>query len=294
MQIKRELPCPSWGFVKLTTKMGKEHVMRTACKTWRCSVCRTRLVSLFKMRVLYGCLTLGESYLITVTLKAGQESIKDAGSVRLAWERLLRSLKERSPNLAWLKVIELTQLGTPHLHLIVGGLGRRVPNCQKGRFRYSEAAIRAKCKKDCLIHEWSKEWWRITGHSYVVDARLVYAPEGIGGYLAKYLTKAFNDRVELERLGFKRRWACSRNFPREAQIQTLGTVEHEWESVEIIPRYFRREHHEWLERRYRNSHWLTRVGDDLGVALRQASKTRMAVSKLERMLKSAENIQTYT
>lgn len=172
----------------------------------------------------------------------------------------------------------MTQLGTPHLHLLVNGLGKRRDRCREaGRHPpYSAKWIQKVCKEDCLLHEFGKAWFDRTG-AFVVDVRRVYSPRGVAAYLGKYLIKGFLHRERLVSLGFVRRWSCSRNWPREERLQLAGTVSGLWEGIEIVPRYFRRE--EMLERvaRDKKAAAVQRVGSDLGEKLRALARRRRGV-----------------
>ena len=219
--------CPRWGWVELSTR-NRSYVKETICKTWSCMVCRNKLINMVKMRMEYGCLKVGLSWLITLTLKPGEgRTLKDARYVKTAWTALLRSLKKRSPNLSWIRVIEATKKGIPHLHLLVGGLSTtRIAACvsDKSKRIYTRKWFRMNCRSDCLMHEWAHVWSDVTD-SFNVDVKEVYGVKGAVGYLAKYLIKGFLDRERLVELGFERRWSCSRNWPRETQIRLRGTLE---------------------------------------------------------------------
>lgn len=132
------------------------------------------------------------------------------------------------------------------------------------------------CKKDCLMHEWGKEWEQLTS-AFVVDVRKVYSAGGASGYLSKYLAKGFAHREELQALGFKRRWSCSRNWPRERQIRLRGTEQGLWDTIEIIPRWFRRKEMEERISINKGADALERVGTDLGEMLRGAIRRRKGV-----------------
>jgi len=132
---------------------------------------------------------------------------------------------------------------------------------------------------DCLIHEWGKAWFERTG-AYVVDVRKIYSAGGVGGYLGKYLSKSFSKRQGLEEIGFKRRWSCSRNFPREKKIQLAGTRDGIWTNVVRIPGWYRSEEMEARSRVDESRAALERIGDDLGEVLRARSKFRTGVRKI--------------
>lgn len=276
--------CPRSGYVILDSRV-RTYVMKTTCKTWGCDICRTKVLSYVKMRMEYGCLILGAFYLITVTLKTGSEHARDAVAVRMVWEQLIRFLKLRSPNLTWFKIVELTKAGTPHLHLLVGGLTKRQDSCERrGGFRHTLVKVHRTCKVDCLIHEWGKAWYAVTGDSFVVDAREGYSPARLANYLGKYLSKGFYHRQDLKDLGFKRRWSCARNWPKPKKMETRMSSEGGWDKVEMVKGYGMRD---YLSRRAdadQHSYQLEQVGDDLRMELSKARAKFGIKRKLEKML----------
>lgn len=243
-------------------------------------------MSLFRMRIQYGSLMLGECWLITLTQKADQEDDRiNADSVGRALTELVRTLKIRSPELSWLKVVEVTKRGTPHLHLIVGGLTKnRSERCCGEDPPYSSRWIQEDCRKDCLIHEWGREWFHRSGN-FVVDVRKVHDAGGVAGYLSKYLTKGFLLRERLEALGFVRRWACSRNWPREKQIRLRGSLGQGWYHTEVVARSFQKEKMKALERRDKNAYMMQQVGDDLGLLLRSRIERRGQLARVSQLEK---------
>lgn len=96
---------------------------------------------------------------------------------------------------------------------------------------------------DCLTHIVARWWYKITGDSFVVDVKKTYS-EGVSFYLAKYVSKGFLDREELERRGFTRRYTTSRSWP-SVRRRALGTILEAWdEHREYGPWYIAREKYE--------------------------------------------------
>lgn len=87
---------------------------------------------------------------------------------------------------------------------------------------------------DCVEHELAKFWLVASGDSFVVDARTVVGANGAASYLGKYLAKGFEYWQELAELGFKRRWARSRNWPGEEKMQLDYTKRGLWVSSEFV------------------------------------------------------------
>lgn len=281
LKAEKEAPCPRWGFIKLSSK-NRDFVKRTVCKTWTCKICMHKRAAMVRMRIQYGFSAPGESYLITLTLRADVGQTHTVDFVGRAWARLLRKLKDRSPSLSWFKVIEATKKGTPHLHLIVMGIGDRKDNCRHFKEKLGRKYMDRECTEDCLVHEWGKAWY-VETDAYIVDARKIYSKEGVGIYLAKYLVKGFEDRARLLALGFKRRWSCSRNWTSPNPLRLRGP-DGGWTKTEIIPRYFRRKEMELTEKLSEGHQYMDSVGDDLAIALGDLNNHRKGIKKIGRML----------
>lgn len=117
----------------------------------------------------------------------------------------------------------------------------------------------------------------------MVEVKKVFNPGGLGGYLGKYLSKGFDERGALSGMGFRRRWSCSRNWPRETRIVCEGTRSEVWRNTKIVKRWNNREALEAAVKRDADSPLLRRVGDDLGEILRKRSRTNSGIAKIERM-----------
>ncbi len=225
--------CPRAGYVMLTYDEDYDPlVVETRCKTWGCRSCRDKVLAAVKRRMEYGCSMIGSSWLITLTYRSGPDIlVPDADTVAGDQRLLFRFLKVRNPNLTWFKVVELTARGIPHLHLIVGGLIGTKGRCGSPR---TSNWVDQECNIGCIQHEWGKAWQAITG-SYVVGVSAVLGDRGAAAYLAKYLAKSHYLREPYEALGFKRRWSCSRNWPR-ANVQLRGSAEELWKKVLVVPK----------------------------------------------------------
>lgn len=201
--------CPRQGTVFLNTAVAP-YALNTVCKTWSCNVCVRKKLQEFKDKVEYGASIIGPCWFITLTLRTVGSVRRDAQYVAAIWARFwylwrLRHPGEKTP--PWLKVIEATKEGQPHLHLIVGSLGKL--NVKE------------------IHREWSDLWLKATDDSYVVWVTPVVGISGAGSYLAKYMAKTFKSRRVLEALGFKRRWSSSANWPK-GKVQLVGTKEGLW------------------------------------------------------------------
>jgi len=213
----------------------------TNCKTWGCKSCRDRVKRYVKMRMAHGISILGQCYLITVTYRMEKGLAKGVGSVGKDWAACTRAWWKSNPSqrMKWFRVPELTKKGQVHLHLIVGGIQKRISCCRPGthgscNHKKDYAWAMAKCRKDCIEHELAKIWYKVTGDSWVVDCREVWSPGGAGAYLFKYLDKGFVDRESLEALGFKRRWSCSRNWPAPERMEFVVTLSKGWQNTQFV------------------------------------------------------------
>ncbi len=273
--------CPRGGYLWLNHKRGRVIVPAT-CKTWTCRSCRNAVLQKVKNRIEHGVLTLGTSYFITVTVKyRGVSTIKNAPYVAKAWERLLYRLK-RSPRYrtaAWFKVPELTQKGQIHLHVVLGGIGDVVSHCEPHNPPHAYDATWRRKPCDCLEHEWSQAWHEITGDSYVVDCRPVRSAGGMAGYLGNSLKKGMYAHDGLEKLGFKRRWSASNNWPPDPAIRLAQTVLGTWRSVSWSNERTSAGHlsRSIMDRQDPDDPLLTRVGSDLANSMAKTKKRRRLV-----------------
>lgn len=230
------------------------------------------------MRVEAGCFRLGPCAFITVTYRVASDTpLRNAASVAKDWRALWRKWKYSEPNqLHWLRVIELTKKGQPHLHVIVGPTVSRI-RCYGSTFDVQTFKKRFySC--DCLSHRLSRMWWATTGDSWIVHAVPVAGARGAARYLAKYLTKQ-ESFAPLLAAGFSRRWSRSRGFPAGGRLRLRTSIEENWRRTEISHRYA------WSVRKepYGALELNDPVGDDLVVLLaarNQRQGIRAAAYKL--------------
>lgn len=157
------------------------------CRRWACRECGPRNAHRLAGRIMA---TPGRR-LLTLTLRPDpsrslQEELDRANAAwRTLWKRIGRLQGPRARG--YVKVVELTAAGTPHLHIIA----------------------------DCayVSQAWlSATWDELTG-APIVDIRRVNSRAGLSRYLAKYLTK-----THLAVHG-RRKWSASRGFlPPAARI----------------------------------------------------------------------------
>ncbi len=222
--------CPRRGHVLLQSKKGVTMV-NTNCNSWRCVSCRDRNLRRFKTMVRTGILAAGKSAFITVTYKAGSARLEDAGCVQRDWMALQRIIRQEDLDLGqspWIRVMELTKKGTPHLHVVLGSIKpeRRI-RCFGSDFHVQRYLDRFE-SCECIAHLYGRAWRRVTkGTSFIVHAVPIGSAQGAASYLAKYMQKTF-DGERSEELGMKRRWSKSNNWPSEPRARLEETKRGQW------------------------------------------------------------------
>lgn len=265
--------CEKQGYAILRHGNGGHIVVKTHCRTWRCLSCRdknrARVVSLIQ----YGCSTLVNSWLVTVTYKRdGRLTPRPATRTLRDLGRLYEMLRQKHPNLTYLRVPELTKKKQVHFHHLMGGLGDAPDACE--RFAdYRRDWRERTCL--CLEHELSPLWHQITGDSFVVDVSKVLLASALASYLAKYVTKSMDDRAPLVAAGYTRRWSTSRNWPR-SELLTRGFVDDEWESTEFVGGFD--EELEELAQTSRTHRLLERVGSVEAMAYDSKRQRKLKVA----------------
>lgn len=112
-------------------------------------------------------LTLGGN-LKLITLTTSEEAWKQGLDIRRAFRSFIQRLRRRSWCSGYVKVMEYTKRGYPHIHLVL-----------RGPF---------------IPHWWISQVWADLHLSPVVDVRTVREHRGMGAYLAKYLGKDLRAR----------------------------------------------------------------------------------------------------
>lgn len=219
--------CPRGGSIWLVSSEGSVK-MPTTCKTWRCKGCRDRLKSVFSARVEAGVYSLGRCAFMTLTYKMTSDSQRDALSVRKDWQEFWRRYKAKKyPKVQWLRVVEITKKGQPHLHVVMGPIEGRI-NCYGDKRIDARLFTEAMGNCDCLSHRMSELWLGVTGDSWHVHTMLVRGAGRAGAYLFKYMAKTLTTWADLEALGFKRRYSNSKSWPGRGRVRLQGSLEKRW------------------------------------------------------------------
>ncbi len=298
--------CPKRGVITLYPKYlegapGDEWTealeFPTSCKTWSCPVCQRKLSAYVRMVAEYGLLTAEHSEFTTCTFALPatsrrtrtpkrsprdsrrnsvlpnyfSDNLENAHSVARVWARFLSKLSPSLPNLAWMKVIEMTAQQQPHLHLLIT----------------SSAPIPASWRYNVTIW-W---YWATFGGSWITHSEEVKNPYKTAAYLCKYLAKTFGDRRALQAAGFSRRYSRSRNWPVE-RMRLLGTLYELWmpsreiNRRKVSPHKWRKgDAHDWRGRAASTAdHPLAvRVGTDLAKLLEQRRLTERTKHQIRKV-----------
>lgn len=276
--------CDRAGYIELFTKAGVSVILPTSCHTWGCVVCRIKLLAMFRGKVEVGCSKLGRCSFITVTYQKDSERAKNAASVRGDFQALSRRIRKLQPNWEWIKVTELTKNQVPHHHLIIGPTDREF-RCHGSQIRRGQETVRYRRRLptcECMSHVFAREWWDITGDSYMCFGTEVEDPRKAGSYLGKYMEKDFGR----PRKG--RRYTTSRGWPGGSRMRLQRTQEGldgtgpGWDYVRRWPGSKFTEYLDWNPE---EKHLLLRVGDNVtqGIVLR--GKQKKAAKLLERARK---------
>lgn len=304
MASLKKLECPRRGFVVLQAER-EEILIETTCKTKGCYVCKDKVRNRFVMLVEYGLMSCSmddRSYFITATFKTGS-SPRDVHSVSAVWREMLVWLRSTyGKKCRWIKVVELTQWGQPHLHLILtipfpGGISQPKAACQRKGHRYDSRWRSGLDRCECLEHRFAAAWYRISGDSFVVHVASVEGRRKAAKYLGKYIAKDLLYLAGLKKLGFKRSWSRSNSWPGERLmlLRSKQLGKDAWEKVTFwsrsaMRRLTRNDVLRALE--YSGNHrWSERTGGDLAVLLAAEAEERGVQAEFEKW-RSALDLQT--
>jgi hypothetical protein len=141
-------------------------------------------------------------------------------------------LRDHQIKMKYMKVVELTKKGQPHLHLVAAGMPcGRVTRCRG--HKNERAWVEGGCfqaGESCLLHIVSKTWLAVSGDSWVCDVSPVRSGPAAGRYISKYVGKW--DQGKMLKLGFKRKWSATQGFTPDLHLRLRGTVEKQWIKTE--------------------------------------------------------------
>ncbi len=272
--------CPKAGYVWLWAS-GERIVIPTTCKGWRCIPCQPKKIFVMRKIAELGCYRLQESFgrcaftTITYAMK-GSYSIRNAATVKEDWATLLKQFL-RPRNMIMFRVTELTKNGQVHLHLINSwptiGTEKLTCRIEGVRKNWGREYLKEDC--ECVEHELSRCWYRITGDTWITDVREISTAQKAGSYVASYIKKGMVTWSKLEALGFERRYSKSRDWP-VSGIWMRGK-ELPWVSTGFG---YKPPSFDWMVEHCKDSKWLEVLGDDLVIeynmeAMRKALKRKV-------------------
>lgn len=103
-----------------------------------------------------------------ITLTTSLEAVAAGKDIRASWRALLQRLRRRNLCSGYVKVMEYTKAGLPHMHLVVRG--------------------------PWISQSWLSQVWAEIHLSPIVDVRRVQRKDGAASYLAKYMGKSLDAR----------------------------------------------------------------------------------------------------
>ena len=286
--------CPRKGYSVLRRKFQNPLLIETRCKQKRCIPCGPAVRAHVALKAEIGSWIRGGSYFITLTFKMGIQDQRDAASVQVAWRRFMYLFRRHYPELTekieWMKVIELTEKGQPHLHLLMSGLPGGMPDRCRGRKNEKRWVVNGcfQAQGTCLLHAVAKTWLATTTSSWVCDVSRVRSASAAGNYVGKYITKAYAQH-KLEKLGFKRVWSASRGFAPDLRVRLAGTVAGKWTKVEHF--FSKYDQSDWIDRSS-NDPDLKMVGHPLVMEKIEKRERQMKLKKVEDLQRVFANNQS--
>ncbi len=293
--------CPRRGMAYMRPNESTLYGVQTNCKSWSCKACRNRKIGQVVSLMVYGSSRLIQPLLVSLTFKTigrgrvRRESLVSAKYAEAAFKEFIRRMRRRPwfGGMEWIRVIELTEAGQIHFHLIMG-----VPKIKRTDYRGGKKVrcikhpnwsrfLASECR--CIMHEFSREWYSVTKDSYIVDVRNVYDVEGACWYLAKYLAKTmYGDQRDLIiKKGYLRRYFCSSKWPRGAQMRRLGTVMKAWVGHGFSYGPPAQDLVDWSK----DQPLMRQVGTNMAKELQDANMTRKRLKQMRRF-KSETNVFT--
>lgn len=177
-ESQQSTACPKGALVACHD--GARRIVPAPCGRWQCKNCGWRLAQKLATRI---GLTRIDRF-VTLTLRANDwdATIHQLDFINASWRSLYKRIKRKFPNeeLGYVKVVEFTKVGTPHLHIAL--------------------------QSPFLSQRWlSRNWRELTG-SHIVDIRKITSQRSVARYLSKYLTKS------TVTVAHRRKYAASRRF----------------------------------------------------------------------------------
>jgi len=189
--------CPNYAQIAYRqTDTGRWQAVRLRCKSWRCEYCAIENQKMWRKHLKRRIIDLGgEWYFGTITAPSwDRRPAATLYTIRLNFDRFMKRLRRVfRHDVHYVRIYEVHQKDTFHLHIIISGLSERVESYRAKTgslaFRPSSTGIKA--------GTWSiKTWWKKTlskcGCGYIADVKQIPAIQAIG-YVTEYMTKQAQD-----------------------------------------------------------------------------------------------------
>jgi hypothetical protein len=164
-------------------KTKESFLVRTACKLWRCAVCRYNNAKKWIAKILNGVNTIGGRWFFA-TITPHESWKKRGGSLknlRTNFHKLLKRIRRMVGDFHYLKVYEKFKKGGWHLHLI---LDAELPYVDTGKTDKQGFPL--------FKSQWLKDNAKSSGLGFIADFQPIRSPAGTAYYCAKYLVKGFS------------------------------------------------------------------------------------------------------
>ena len=189
---------PGWAFYN--RREGK--VVPFRCGSWRCRECAPKRAVRLAERIRSEAVEKGCTRLLTLTLRAGRVPRRQSADyIWASWRRLRDVWRHRGWSVSAIAVLEYTQRGTAHLHVLVS--------------HYLDQ------------RRLSADWKAATRGSYIVHVQQV-DEQRVSAYVTKYLSKALDTGSEHPK--GRRRYSSSRDVCLSLRRRPTG----DWTVVEYV------------------------------------------------------------
>lgn len=153
------------GFAR---EQGRAFIFKADCDSWQCTECAERKKNQWLIRAQRGSKEIISSGMALkfLTITSSPKLKSSAATIAvfpLAWSKLYKRLKRKTPNLQYLMILEHHKNGRIHAHML--------SNCH--------------CSK-----RWLKDNAAQCGFGYMADIQNVTSERATAGYVTKYLAKS--------------------------------------------------------------------------------------------------------
>ncbi len=151
-----------------------------------------------------------------------------------------------------------------------------------GGHKGEAAAIQA-ATAECLVEA-------TNGKSYITWTVPLVEGAGVANYMAKYLSK-WDSGDSPTSAGFRRRWSCSKGWPRAGRLRLAGTDSPGWDTVHFEPGGIAAGPAKELEQARDGNKFAVVVGDDLALLLGERVRRKVFLGTVDRLygrVKSAD------